>query len=79
MIYHSDKGYLALRKGDWVLLDCKGSGGWSLPEEDADPTVDMQLYDLKKDPAERINLAAKYPERVKAMKKELEELKNKPW
>lgn len=79
MIYHSDKGYLALRKGDWVLLDCKGSGGWSLPEEDADPKVDMQLYDLKKDPAERTNLAAKYPERVKAMKKELEELKNKPW
>lgn len=79
MIYHSDKGYFALRRGNWVLLDCKGSGGWTLPEEKALQYNSVQLYDLKNDPAQKHNLAERYPEKVADMKKELEEIKSCPW
>lgn len=75
MLYHSDKGYFALRKGEWVLLDCKGSGGWTLSEEDAKSELPAQLYNLRTDSVQQHNLASKYPQRVSAMKKELEELK----
>lgn len=76
VVYHSDKGYFALRKGDWVLLDCKGSGGWTLPEEEVKEQREVQLYNLKKDPAQRQDVAQMYPERVKEMKEELEEVRN---
>lgn len=47
MVYHSVEGYFGLRKGDWVLLDCKGSGGWTLPEKEALDLPNIQLYNLK--------------------------------
>jgi arylsulfatase A len=79
MIYHSDQGYFALRRGEWVLLDCKGSGGWTLPEDSVIQSPVMQLYNLKKDPAQQHNLVDQYPQIVEDMKKELEEIKLKPW
>lgn len=75
LVYHSDSGKLALRKGEWVLLDCKGSGGWSLPENDADPNVTVQLYNLKTDRAQKKNVASLYPEKVKELKAELDLLR----
>lgn len=71
VIYHSDKGYFALRKGDWVLLDCKGSGGWTLPEEEVKDNQNMQLYNLKKDPKQQYNVASDYPQLVRQMSDEL--------
>lgn len=75
VVYHSDKGYFALRKGEWVLLDCKGSGGWTLPEEDVKDTQSIQLYNLDQDYKQRNNVAEMYPELVKNMQKELDEIK----
>lgn len=75
LVYHSDSGKLALRKGEWVLLDCKGSGGWSLPENDADANVTVQLYNLKTDRAQKKNVASLYPEKVKELKAELDLLR----
>lgn len=75
LVYHSDSGKLALRKGEWVLLDCKGSGGWSLPENAADPNVTVQLYNLKTDRAQKKNVASLYPEKVKELKAELDLLR----
>ena len=55
---------------------CPGSGGWSLPDDQAAqaglPLV--QLYDMHQDPAESDNLQAKHPDRVKAMLQLLKEL-----
>lgn len=76
VVYHSEKGYFALRKGDWVLIDCKGSGGWTLPEEEVKKGIDIQLYNLREDSAQYRNVAEKYPERVKKMKEELKVVKN---
>ena len=75
MIYHSIEGYFALRKGDWVLLDCKGSGGWTLPEEDAQELPDIQLYNLKSDPTQKNNVAAANQDIVLELQKELEAIK----
>lgn len=60
-IHHSDKGYFAIRKGDWVLLDCRGSGGWTLSEKDAENFSPLQLYNIREDIKEQENLADKYP------------------
>ncbi len=77
---------MSIREGNWKYLDHKGSGGnnygrdgdwgmkqFALPE--LDPDAPGQLYDLRADPGETTNLYSKHPERVKAMKAKLEELK----
>jgi hypothetical protein len=70
VIHHSISGHFAVRKGQWKLLLCKGSGGWSSPRESeaAKRKLPMlQLYDLLNDPKETKNLHAKYPEKVKEL------------
>lgn len=61
-VHHSDKGYFALREGDWVLLECRGSGGWTLDEEAARNLPELQLYNIREDITERHNLAEEYPD-----------------
>ncbi|MGE0019381.1 MAG: arylsulfatase [Draconibacterium sp.] len=69
-VHQSIDGSLAIRKGDWKLLLCAGSGGWSAPkpgkEEEGLPPI--QLYNLKTDPGESINLQAKHPDKVKELR-----------
>jgi arylsulfatase A-like enzyme len=76
IVSQSINGSFAFRDGPWKLCLSAGSGGWSSPkpgpEEAGLPPV--QLYDLSKDPGERKNLQAQFPERVAAMKAELEKL-----
>lgn len=76
IISQSINGSFAIRDGQWKLCLCAGSGGWSSPkpgkEEAGLPAV--QLYDLAKDPGEKTNLQADYPERVAAMRAELEKM-----
>ena len=67
VIHHSGSGHFAIRKGQWKLLLCRGSGGWSPPREAeaAKKKLPMlQLYDLANDPRETKNLQAKYPGKV---------------
>lgn len=71
LIYHSIEGLFGFREEEWALLDCKGSGGWSLPENKVSNLPEIQLYNLNNDIAEKENLASKYPERVLEMKKTL--------
>ncbi len=70
-IHHSHAGYFAIRKGDWKLIMCAGSGGWTSPkpgkEEDGLPVV--QLYNMKNDLSEKENLQSMYPEKVIELKK----------
>jgi arylsulfatase A-like enzyme len=76
IVSQSINGSFAIREGNWKLLLSAGSAGWSSPkpgpEEAGLPSV--QLYDLSKDPGERKNLQAEFPERVASMKAELEKL-----
>ena len=76
IVSQSINGSFAIRDGQWKLLLSAGSGGWSSPKPGAEEAglPSVQLYDLSKDPSERKNLQAEFPERVAAMKAELEKI-----
>ncbi|WP_299668777.1 arylsulfatase [uncultured Polaribacter sp.] len=73
IIHHSISGHFAYRQGKWKLLLAKGSGGWTSPTEKESVNMPkVQLYDIKNDPAEKINLYQEHPEIVKELLTELE-------
>lgn len=68
VIHHSVNGGFAIRAGDWKLIMDAGSAGWSFPNPKQVKGIDtlppIQLYNLKTDPAESINLQATQTEKV---------------
>jgi arylsulfatase A len=80
LVHHSAEGEFAIRQGNWKLILCPGSGGWSPPTKSPSPWTQakpdsfeglppFQLYDLAADPAEKNNLAAKHPDIVQRLGK----------
>ncbi len=71
-VHHSVNGSFAIRKGDWKLIMCPGSGGWSFPRPDDPEAISglprVQLYNLNKDPSETENLQGNHPEIVEELK-----------
>jgi hypothetical protein len=69
----------AIRSGEWKFIDGLGSGGFSYPSrltpEKNGPKG--QLYRLSEDPLEEENLFATFPEKLRELKQELEEVKNR--
>lgn len=66
-VMHSINGSFAIRKGDWKMNFCPGSGGWSEPKPASfknrkDDYLKFQLYNLAQDPAEEHNLYGQQPE-----------------
>lgn len=62
-VHHSIRGEFAIRKDQWKLVACRGSGGWSLKETDVPADAPpMQLYDMVSDPEEQQNLYCEKPE-----------------
>ncbi|QDU70635.1 sulfatase family protein [Mucisphaera calidilacus] len=63
IVHHSGGGEFAIRQGNWKLIDCPGSGGWSMPPgkvpDDAPP---RQLYNLDNDIEEQHNLIGQHPD-----------------
>ena len=75
LVSHAIDGAFAIRKGDWKLCLCAGSGGWSEPREPQAKKQNlplMQLYNLKSDRGEENNLLAEHPEKVAELLKLLE-------
>ncbi|MDF1812950.1 MAG: arylsulfatase, partial [Verrucomicrobiales bacterium] len=71
LVSQSIGGQFAIRQGDWKLLLCPGSGGWSEPRPgrvDLSKYPAIQLYNLAKDPGEENNLQGSNPEKVKELK-----------
>jgi arylsulfatase A-like enzyme len=59
------RGHFVVRSGNWKLITGPGSGGFSpVDEKTLQSLPKVQLYNLKDDPAEGHNLAAKNPEKV---------------
>ncbi|CDF79639.1 arylsulfatase [Formosa agariphila KMM 3901] len=71
-IHHSVNGSFAIRKGDYKLIMCGGSGGWSFPKpnnkEALEQLPEIQLYNLKNDPGELVNLQSERPNLVTELK-----------
>jgi len=66
IVHHSIYGNFSIRKEEWKLLFSPGSGGWSSPkpgkEEEGLPLV--QLYNIKTDPGETMNIYDQHPDIV---------------
>ena len=77
LIHHSIAGQFAIRRGDWKLCLCPGSGGWSDPRPNValkDKSLPpVQLFDLTTDPTEKNNVQDRHPELVGALVSELTE------
>ncbi|PCE65999.1 sulfatase family protein [Sediminicola luteus] len=79
-IHHSINGSFALRKDEWKLVMCPGSGGWSAPKPNAKEIAELpeyQLYNLATDPGETENLFEKETRVAAKMTKELLRIINK--
>lgn len=70
VVHHSVNGSFSIRKGNWKLEMCPGSGGWSDPKPGEEPegSPPIQLYDLREDIGERKNVCDIYPDIVKELK-----------
>jgi arylsulfatase A len=69
-VHHSVNGSFAIRQGDWKLVFCPGSGGWSNPRPDKarkDKLPTVQLFNLKDDVAETKNVKDDHKDVVASM------------
>jgi len=66
LVHHSINGSFAIRRANWKLNLCPGSGGWSAPKPAQalknKSLPPAQLFDLAIDPAEKSNQLASQPE-----------------
>lgn len=69
-VHHSIDGSFSIRKGNWKLEMCPGSGGWSSPRpgKECEGLPPVQLYDLSVDISERANVYDKHPQIVDELK-----------
>lgn len=77
IIAQSINGSFCVRDGNWKLILCPDSGGWSDPRPGRADTSNLppvQLYDLNEDPGEKSNLAEQHPDRVTEMTKALQSM-----
>lgn len=77
VIFHSSAGMFGIRQGDWKLIEGLGSGGFTQPafEKQLPNGPKYQLYNLKNDPLEQINLYLQYPEIANALYTKLQSIK----
>jgi arylsulfatase A len=69
-VHHSINGSFAIRKGDWKLALCPGSGGWSYPRPSETKSLNLppiQLFNLRKDPSETANVYSSNPDKVREL------------
>ncbi|QNN22239.1 arylsulfatase [Planctomycetales bacterium ZRK34] len=66
---------MALRVGDWKLLDHAGPKPYGIHTFQKTEKVRYQLYNLAADPAEKTNVADQHPEKVAALIKQMDELR----
>ncbi len=67
IVSHSNTGRFAIRKGDWKLELCPGSGGWGQPGDAAaikEGLPSIQLYNMRDDVSEKANVEGKNAEVV---------------
>lgn len=70
-VHHSINGSFAIRKDEFKLVLCPGSGGWSHPRPNMkgiEKLPELQLFNLANDPAEKENIYEEHPEKVAELK-----------
>ncbi len=77
LVSHSINGSFAIRRGDWKLLLCADSGGWSVPRPGSPQTKDlppMQLFNLRDDLGEKTNVLDRHAEQSQELMTLLEQI-----
>ncbi len=77
-VHHAGDGSFSIRQGKWKLELCPGSGGWSSPTQAEAREAGLppiQLYDLEKDIAEKVNVYKEFPDTVAELTALLEKYK----
>jgi arylsulfatase A-like enzyme len=77
-VHHSGSGTFAIRRGEWVLIEGLGSGGFTKPQQEK-PTPGGprgQLYNLARDPGQQRNQYLGEPDRVIEMQALLDRYRN---
>jgi arylsulfatase A-like enzyme len=77
LVSHSINGSFAIRRGDWKLVLCGDSGGWSAPRpnsKQAEGLPGRQLFNLARDLGEESNLQAEEPERIRELTELIEQI-----
>lgn len=75
VVMESAKKLMTIRRGDWKLIEGRGSGGFSeryAGDRSGEAGPPAQLYNLKEDPGETANLYESHPELVAALRAEME-------
>ena len=77
IVHHSSRGFFAIRKGDWKLIQGRGSGGFSEPKiiQPVAGEPQGQLYDIANDIAETNDLYSENTFKVKELSDLLERIK----
>jgi arylsulfatase A len=84
MVHNTNAKHYAIRHGEWVLIDSKsGYTGQVAPpkwnakhQQPADDAEPAELYQIREDPGQRTNLAAKHPEKVVEMRTLLKKIRD---
>lgn len=78
MVHHSSRGMYSIRTDEWKFIDGLGSGGFSYPyfEDQVADGPKGQLYSLKTDSLESVNMYLRNPDIVGELEKKLETFKN---
>lgn len=69
IVHHSINGSFSIRQGRWKLEFCPGSGGWSDPRPGEEPegAPPIQLYDMRSDVGEQVNVLGDHPDIVEQL------------
>ncbi len=78
VVHESSHGLFAVRKGDWKLIEGRGSGGFSPPVTYTPKPGEArgQLYNMQIDPSETDNLYLENPAVVRELQVELDSIKH---
>ena len=82
LVYHSPQNKYAIRQGDWVLIEhstgqVSREPKWYKEFLNAKPhNAPITLYNIKQDPEEKVNLYSQYPEKAKALLKQLNNIRS---
>lgn len=83
IIYHNSSRKMGIRKDDWVYIDAssgavKQDPDWFKEERGVVEHIQkVELFNLKEDPQQTKNVALEYPEKVKELKKTLDDMVEK--
>jgi len=76
MVQNDVKGVLALRTGDWKYIENKAERPVDKARKEKNPKLAKpELYNLKKDPAEAVNVINQFPEIAEKMQKRLDRIR----